>query len=158
MTGSAGRALPGSEGLKFGGKLQTGPLIVAACMLLIALAGCEQKTAPAGASKETGPVAGTVNHPAQKMSAPPSGESKGGESAGARGESDNAALAAKVKSALRSDPELKNLGIDVTASGGTVTLFGTVDKPAQLKKAEQVASKIEGVKSVKNSLVMLSGS
>ena len=142
----------------FGGKERIVPLTVAACALLLGLSACEQKPAPTSTSKEGGPAAGKLDRPAEKKSDSAALAAKSGGSAEARETAENAALAAKVKSALRSDPELKNLGIDVTASGGVVSLFGTVDKAAQLKRAAQLASSVEGVASVKNGLVVLSGS
>lgn len=142
----------------FGRPERCPPPIIAACLLLLALTACNQKPAPTSTGKEGGPAADKLARPAEKKSDSATTASKSGGSAEAREAAENAALAAKVKSALRSDPDLKNLGIDVTASGGVVTLHGTVDTPAHLKKSVQVASKVEGVKSVKNGLVLLSGS
>src|SRR6266853_1738609 len=71
---------------------------------------------------------------------------------------EDAALAIKVKSALGADPSLKMLAIDAGASGGVVTLYGTANNRALREKAAQVASKVEGVKSVRNELVIVAGS
>jgi hyperosmotically inducible protein len=70
----------------------------------------------------------------------------------------DAALTAKVKSALIAEPGLNSLTIDVDASGGVVTLRGTADTPANRDRAAQLASSVEGVKSVKNDLVVVKGS
>jgi hyperosmotically inducible periplasmic protein len=70
----------------------------------------------------------------------------------------NAALAAKVKSALTTDPELKTLTVDVNAADGVVTLFGTADNAARSYRAAQVALNVDGVRSVKNELVIVRGS
>ena len=51
-----------------------------------------------------------------------------------------------------------SLAIDATASEGIVTLVGTADTLAHRNKAAQVAAAVAGVKSVKNNLVILSGS
>ena len=70
-----------------------------------------------------------------------------------------AALTGKVKSALAADIGLKTItGIDVDSDkGGVVTLKGKVD-PADIKKrAEMVAKKVSGVKSVKNQLTVTKG-
>jgi osmotically-inducible protein OsmY len=74
----------------------------------------------------------------------------------AKGE--DSVLAASVKSALGEDPELKELAIDVGVVGGVVTLFGTANTLANRAKAEQLASRVPGVKSVNNQLVIIAGS
>jgi osmotically-inducible protein OsmY len=71
---------------------------------------------------------------------------------------EDAALAAKVKSALGADPVLKLLAIDARASDGVVTLYGTANTRARRAKAAKVASGVPGVKSVKNELVIVAGS
>lgn len=68
------------------------------------------------------------------------------------------ALAAKVKAAILAAPGLKNLAMDVRASDGRVTLFGTTDNDAQRHQAEKVAAGVAGVKSVKNELHIVRGS
>lgn len=132
--------------------------LVAAATVL-ALSACDQK--PSGNAGETGAaVDGKAGADAGKAAATPgpapaAAAPKAGEPS-ATGE--NAALAAKVKSALAAEPELKMLAIDVNASGGTVMLFGTADTRANREKAGKVASGVEGVKSVQNNLVLVKGS
>jgi hypothetical protein len=64
-----------------------------------------------------------------------------------------ATLTTKVKSALAADVGLKTVtGIDVDSDKGIVTLKGKVDTADQKKRAEAVAKKVSGVKSVKNQL------
>ena len=71
----------------------------------------------------------------------------------------NKALAARVKQTLEA-PESKLPGgaIDVTASDGKVTLWGTVGTDTQRRRAAQLASKVEGVTSVDNQLKVVKGS
>lgn len=65
----------------------------------------------------------------------------------------NAALTTKVKSALAADSGMGTMtSIDVDSDKGVVTLKGKVDSAAAKKKAEEIAKKVEGVKSVKNQL------
>lgn len=65
----------------------------------------------------------------------------------------NAGLTGKVKSALAADVGLKTLaGVDVDSANGVVTLKGHVDSNDTKKRAEAVAKKVEGVRSVKNQL------
>ncbi len=70
---------------------------------------------------------------------------------------DDAAVTAKVKSALIAEPNLKAMSIDVDTTGGVVTLKGTTANFEQKQKAEQLASTIEGVRSVRNELVVVRG-
>ena len=66
----------------------------------------------------------------------------------------DATLTGKVKSALATDVGLKTVtGINVDSDkGGVVTLKGKVDSADVKKRAEAVAKKVSGVKSVKNQL------
>jgi hyperosmotically inducible protein len=65
----------------------------------------------------------------------------------------NAGLTGRVKSALAADVGLKTLaGVDVDSANGVVTLKGHVDSNDTKKRAEAVAKKVDGVKSVKNQL------
>ena len=64
----------------------------------------------------------------------------------------DAAITAKVKTALIGEPGLKALKIDVDTANGIVTLTGSVDSPQNLERATQVAQAVEGVKSVDNRL------
>lgn len=84
----------------------------------------------------------------------------GGQSAGSEIKQDakNAALTGKVKTALAADVGLRTLNIDVDSSGTTVTLRGVVDSQDTKRRAEEVASKVDGVATVKNELTVRSGS
>ena len=70
----------------------------------------------------------------------------------------DAALAAAVKAALAADSRLKSFAIDVRAANGSVELFGTVDSKSSREKAEKIVAAVDGVKGVKNHLVLVSGS
>jgi hyperosmotically inducible protein len=66
-----------------------------------------------------------------------------------------ATLTTKVKSALAADVGLKTVtSIDVDSADGVVTLKGKVSSADHKKRAEEVAKKVEGVKSVKNQLAI----
>ncbi|HVY06609.1 MAG TPA: BON domain-containing protein [Burkholderiales bacterium] len=65
---------------------------------------------------------------------------------------DDAAITAKVKTALITEPGLKALKIDVDTANGVVTLTGSVDSSQNLERATQVAQAVQGVKSVENRL------
>jgi osmotically-inducible protein OsmY len=68
-------------------------------------------------------------------------------------------ITGKVKTALATDVGLKTVtGINVdTDAGGVVTLTGKVDSADVKKRAEMVAKKVGGVKSVKNKLTVTKG-
>ena len=68
-------------------------------------------------------------------------------------------ITGKVKTALATDVGLKTVtGINVdTDAGGVVTLSGQVASDDVKKRAEQVAKKVGGVKSVKNNIKVTKG-
>lgn len=65
---------------------------------------------------------------------------------------DDAAVTTKVKAALLADDQVKGTQINVDTSGGTVRLTGTVDTPAQVARAMQIAKGVSGVQKVENNL------
>lgn len=64
---------------------------------------------------------------------------------------DDATITAKVKAALASEAQVNGTDISVTTNQGQVTLTGAVPQP-QIKRAEQIARSIEGVREVDNKL------
>ncbi|HKA39202.1 MAG TPA: BON domain-containing protein, partial [Burkholderiales bacterium] len=70
----------------------------------------------------------------------------------------DAALAARVKAALSAEPELRTVTVDVKSADGVVTLYGTADSSARSQQAAMVAMNVEGVRSVKNEMVIVRGS
>ena len=68
---------------------------------------------------------------------------------------DEATLLLKVKAALVADPALRGQSIEVGALGPIITLYGTVDTSERRDKAVQVASRVEGVKSVRSNLLVI---
>ncbi len=67
---------------------------------------------------------------------------------------DDKVITAKVKAALVEDPGVKALQIKVETYQGIVQLSGFVDKPEQVIRANDIAKGVEGVKSVKNDLIV----
>ncbi len=63
-------------------------------------------------------------------------------------------ITAKAKAELLAEKDLKSLQISVDTYKGDVILSGFVDDELSRVKAETIVSKIQGVKSVKNSLVV----
>jgi osmotically-inducible protein OsmY len=67
---------------------------------------------------------------------------------------DDSFITTKVKGALFEDPDLKSREIDVETFKGVVQLSGFVGSKEEKQKAVEVASKVSGVKSVKDSMVL----
>ena len=67
-------------------------------------------------------------------------------------DTDDAALAARVKQALVADPGLRSLPMSVATYRGVVQLSGYVDSEVQIQKALAVTRGVPGVQSVSNDL------
>src|SRR3990172_2739073 len=67
---------------------------------------------------------------------------------------DDSTITAKVKAAILGDPDLKVLQINVETFKGVVQLSGFVNSPQVVTRAGEVASRVSGVKSVKNNLLV----
>ena len=65
---------------------------------------------------------------------------------------DDTMLTSKVKTALMGDDEVKSGQINVETKGGIVQLAGFVTGEGMLKRALEVAGKVDGVKKVENAL------
>jgi osmotically-inducible protein OsmY len=139
-----------------------------AAVLALSLAACGQKQTPAAAPATAKIESAAAAAARQAKQAAAAAEQKKAEEQKAQAEAAkkaadekaaaDSALAGKVKSTLAATPGLKGLGLDVTASDGDVTLFGTTDNAAQRRKAQKVAAKVPGVKSVKSALQIVRGS
>ncbi len=68
----------------------------------------------------------------------------------------DSAITAKAKAALLAEKNLKSLNISVETYKGDVILSGFVSSKEMKEKAGYLVSKVEGVKSVKNALVVKS--
>ncbi len=67
---------------------------------------------------------------------------------------DDSVITTKVKAAILDEPSLKVFQISVKTYQGVVQLSGFVDSAQSAKKAGEVAGRVEGVKEVKNDLVV----
>lgn len=65
---------------------------------------------------------------------------------------DDSIITTKVKAAILNEPTLSSAEINVETFKGVVQLSGFVRSTASIGKAVEVASKVGGVKSVRNSL------
>jgi hyperosmotically inducible protein len=57
-----------------------------------------------------------------------------------------------IRTKLAADQVVKGGAIEVIVKDGAVTLKGSVEEPAQRNKAEKIAKKVNGVKSVANEI------
>lgn len=67
---------------------------------------------------------------------------------------DDSAITTKVKAKIAEDDFLKSFSISVETFKGVVQLSGFVDSQLTVDKAGRITSSVEGVKSVKNNLVV----
>lgn len=118
-----------------------------ALALILGLAACGEEPKPAAAKPEPPkPVAQPAVTPAAAPQAAATEVPKADP---------NKELAGRVKRAME---EGKLDGIDVTASDGVVTLWGTTGSAGERSRAAQIAGKVDGVKSVENKLQVVKGS
>ena len=135
--------------------------VAAAGVLALSVVACDQVQSLWKSEGSVNPAVVTPAQPALKPAEAPIAAIKSAETRRPVQSTDideDSVLAAKVKSALVSDPDLRVLAIDTGAAGGVVTLYGTADTRAHREKAKQVASGVPGVKSVNNQLVIVAGS
>jgi hyperosmotically inducible periplasmic protein len=67
---------------------------------------------------------------------------------------DDSVITTKVKALLAKDDTLKAFDINVKTYNGIVQLRGFVDSKTTIEKAGKIAGSVEGVKSVKNDLIV----
>lgn len=67
---------------------------------------------------------------------------------------DDAWITAMVKAKLLKDEGVSGLAVSVETYKGTVQLSGWVEDPMQIVRAEKIAQSVEGVKSVRNDLMV----
>jgi hyperosmotically inducible periplasmic protein len=120
-----------------------------AIALLFTIAACSDSTPP---PKPAAPAAPPPQAEAPAAKAP---ETKAAE---APKPDPNKELARRVKQALEGDGKIQGAGIDVTATEGKVTLWGTTATPGERSRAGQIAAKVDGVSAVDNQLKVVKGS
>jgi osmotically-inducible protein OsmY len=67
---------------------------------------------------------------------------------------DDSVVTTRVKAAIFDEMSLKTLQINVKTYEGTVQLSGFVDSVEHARKAGEIAERVEGVKDVKNDLIV----
>jgi hyperosmotically inducible protein len=125
-----------------------GFFIVFFLAIVLGLAGCQQEGTAEKAGKKIDQAAESAGKKVEKA-----GEAvvekveKTGEYL------DDAAITAKVKAEILSDPLLNGSQINVITTNGVVSLSGTVDSQQSIDRAIEIARSVKEVKSVENGLV-----
>jgi osmotically-inducible protein OsmY len=70
----------------------------------------------------------------------------------------NQELALRVRRALEDAGRIDAPAIDVTAAEGTITLWGSTRSLEERRLAGEVTARVDGVKAVRNELVIIRGS
>ena len=126
-------------------------LLAASSLALIAVAGCDNPRPAETAGKK---IDQTMENVGQKVD---QATDKAREQTAKAGQAiDDTAITAAVKAGIVAEPGLKVLKIDVDTRDGLVTLTGSADSAENVRKATQVASNVQGVKSVDNRMAVSS--
>ena len=129
--------------------LKKGITIIALSLSLFAFTACEQK----GTAEKAGQK---VDQTAEKVSEKISDAKEAISDKAEKTEEymNDAAITAKIKADILSDPLLKVSQINVVTTKGVVTLSGVVDTQQSIDRAMEIAKSVKDVKSVENSLVV----
>jgi hypothetical protein len=130
-------------------------MLAAAGALALSLAGCSHESPPPPKPQPVTPAPQAQAQPAP-AAAPAPAPAPAPEQA--EKPDPDKVLAAKVHDALHGSLGSLADGIDVTASGGTVTLWGTVPETAKRRQAVRAATGVAGVKTVKDNMAIVAGS
>jgi hyperosmotically inducible periplasmic protein len=113
-------------------------LVLVAIAVPVLGAGCERPAEP--------PIERRSALPQVGQSAAPAPADPGGSRV------EDAAITARVKSALLADDQVKGLAIDVDTRNAEVTLKGSLEQDDQVRRAMEVARGVDGVRDVINRL------
>ena len=122
----------------------------------LSLAACGDQPAPKAEMKPAAQPAAPVATPAPAAAPAPAPVAATKEEAPKPDA--NKELAERVKRALEAEAKIQAAGIDVTASGGTVTLWGTAASTDERTRAARAAYRVPGVTMVDNKLAVVKGS
>jgi len=127
-------------------------VLAAAGALVFMLVACGEKSPPPPKPQAASPA------PAAPQAQPAPAQAAAPDTAAEEKPDPDKALAKKVQSSLRDSIGSLADGIDVTASRGKVTLWGTVPEAAKRRQAVRTATGVPGVKSVRDNMAIVSGS
>ena len=123
-------------------------------LAVVTAAACAPDAPPPAAARPERPALVTAPEPA-KPAAPP--EAKVDPAPEPKADP-NKELAKRVMRALEDEGKVHAAAIDVTASGGVVTLWGTAATPDEKQRTSRVAYRVIGVTAVQNKLAIANGS
>ena len=126
-------------------------LLAASSLALIALAGCDKPQPAETAGKKIDQAMDKMGKKVEQTA-----ERAKEQTAKAEQAIDDTTITAKVKAGILTEPGLKVLKIDVDTKDGLVTLTGSADSAQDVQRATQIASNVQGVKSVDNRLAVSS--
>ncbi len=121
-------------------------------LILLSIASLTLGLAPFARAADAGSAPATDRSTVTDRDAPATRDSARSETPGQY--VDDAAITAKVKTAIFRDGTLHPTEIHVTTEHGVVELSGFVDSRAQKSQAEEVAEQVPGVQSVSNNLTV----
>lgn len=123
-------------------------VVLAAIAVPVFGTGCERQGDPPVEPRARAPIAGA----GPQTGAPGTqGTADSSRAEGTLHQAD-AAITARVKTALMADEQVKGMAIDVDTKDAKVTLKGALDHEDQVARAVEVAQAIEGVREVVNRL------
>lgn len=134
-------------------------LLPGAVMLLVFLAGCDQAGEDRAAQQAAESIRKgnqalrTLSEKVSEGSSDAVAAAKGGAKEVGEHLSD-ASITARVKAALLADPSVEGMKVDVDTEEAVVTLRGTVADAALSARAEDIARRVDGVRAVRNTLVV----
>jgi hypothetical protein len=126
----------------------------------LALAACDQKPTPQAVGNDLDRAMGKAGDALEKAGdlaqekLHEAGKAVADKTPEAAATADDLTLAARVKTALIAEPNVKARDVNVETKNGVVSLYGKADSGEAKALAEKVASGVEGVKSVSNRLVV----
>ena len=126
--------------------------------LALTLAACDPKPAADNPAKTFDSLVENAGRNLEPAPAPAAPAGAGMTHSQSGGPATDLALAARVTAALSADPGLRSVTVDVKSADGVITLYGTADTPAKSHRAAMVALGVDGVRSVKNEMVVVRGS
>lgn len=133
--------------------------VFCAAVLAWSLAACGEKPqAAAGSATIDSAVAAAAAQPKPAAVSQEQAHAGAAQTAADAKTAADTAMGEKVKAAILATPGLEHMAMDVRSAAGEVTLYGTADNNAQRSQAEKVAAGVPGVKSLKNKLLIVSGS
>ena len=132
-------------------KTTIGFFTIVMCTLVLMLTSCQQE----GPAEKAGKKADqTIEEAGKKIEK--TGDAINNKVENAAASLEDAAITAQIKAAIINDPLLKVSEIEVVTVNGVVQLSGTVNSQISSDRAQEIATGVQNVTSVENSLAVKS--